>query len=159
MGRVVSRAELIDIRRQLKLQKKKVVFTNGCFDILHLGHVDYLQKAKALGDVLIVGVNSDESVQRIKGEKRPVVPQGDRAHVLAALACVDLVALFDEDTPIELLGVLLPDVLVKGSDWAVSEVVGKNLVEQAGGTVKTIEFLPNHSTSQIIKSIVDRFGS
>jgi rfaE bifunctional protein nucleotidyltransferase chain/domain len=159
MGRVVSRAELIDIRRQLKLQKKKVVFTNGCFDILHLGHVDYLQKAKALGDVLMVGVNSDESVGRIKGEKRPVVPEGDRADVLAALACVDLVALFDEDTPYDLLGVLLPDVLVKGSDWAVSEVVGKNLVEQAGGTVKTIEFLPNHSTSQIIKSIVDRFGS
>jgi D-beta-D-heptose 7-phosphate kinase/D-beta-D-heptose 1-phosphate adenosyltransferase len=159
MGRVVTRAELIDIRRLLKVQQKKVVFTNGCFDILHLGHVDYLQKAKAMGDILMVGVNSDDSVKRIKSDKRPVVPEGDRAQVLAALASVDYVALFDEDTPFELLGALLPDVLVKGSDWAVNDVVGKDLVEKAGGSVKTIEFLPNRSTSQIIKAIVDRFSS
>ena len=159
MGRVVTRNELIEIRRQLKSQHKAVVFTNGCFDILHRGHIDYLQKAKAMGDVLLVAVNTDASVRKIKGDKRPIVAEGDRAQVLAALACVDYVTLFDEETPYDLLRVLVPDVLVKGADWPVKDVVGKELVEQAGGSVQTIEFLPNHSTTQVIKTIVDRFGS
>lgn len=159
MGQVVTRAELVDVRLQLKLQEKKVVFTNGCFDILHRGHVDYLQKAKALGDVLIVGVNTDESVKRIKGEKRPVVGESDRAHILAALASVDYVCLFDEDTPYELLRTILPDVLVKGTDWPMEQVVGRDIVEAVGGSVQTLELLPNRSTTQIIKTITERFAS
>ncbi len=159
MGQVVTRAELAEIRRGLKVQGKKVVFTNGCFDILHRGHTDYLQKAKAIGDVLIVGVNTDESVRRIKGEKRPVVGESDRAHVLAALTSVDYVCLFDEDTPYELLQAILPDVLVKGADWPVEQVVGRDIVEAAGGSVQTLELLPNRSTTQIIKTITERFAS
>ncbi|MGH2568646.1 MAG: D-glycero-beta-D-manno-heptose 1-phosphate adenylyltransferase [Bacteroidota bacterium] len=159
MGQVVSRAELVEARKQCKLQRKKVVFTNGCFDILHRGHIDYLQKAKALGDVLVVGVNTDDSVKRVKGEKRPIVAEGDRTTILAAFACVDYVCLFDEDAPYELLQAILPDVLVKGADWPLEKVVGKDIIEAAGGSVRTIELLPHRSTSQIIKTIVERFTS
>lgn len=130
-----------------------MVFTNGCFDILHRGHVDYLRKAKGMGDVLIVGLNTDSSVRRLKGADRPIVDEDDRAEVLASLASVDYVCVFNEDTPQKLIEVLVPDVLVKGADWAVSDVVGKDVVEAAGGTVRTIEFLPNRSTSGIIKKI------
>ncbi len=153
MGIVLSRTELVPIRQQLKKSGKSVVFTNGCFDILHRGHVDYLVKARALGDILIVGVNTDSSVQRLKGPGRPVVEEGDRAAVMAALAAVDYVCLFDEDTPYELIKSLVPDILVKGADWSVHDVVGKDVVESAGGSVKTIEFLPNRSTSKIIQKI------
>jgi rfaE bifunctional protein nucleotidyltransferase chain/domain len=155
MGLVVSWAELIEVRNRLRLEGKKVVFTNGCFDIVHRGHVDYLTKAKALGDVLFVGMNSDASVKRLKGKTRPVVCQDDRAFVLAALCAVDYVSLFEEDTPYELIKAVVPDVLVKGSDWAVDSIVGKDVVEQAGGTVQTIEFVPNRSTTEIIKKIAD----
>jgi len=153
MGEILSRGELAQVRRQLKAEGKRVVFTNGCFDILHRGHVDYLTKAKAQGDILIVGLNTDKSVQRLKGPGRPVVEQGDRAVVLAALAVVDYVCLFDEDTPYELIRALVPDVLVKGADWSVNDIVGKDVVEAAGGSVHTIEFLPNRSTSGIIQKI------
>ena len=159
MGKVVSREELVSIRTLLKTQKKKVVFTNGVFDILHRGHVEYLQKAKALGDILIVGMNTDASVKKIKTDGRPIVQEQDRAHVLAALAAVDYVCLFSEETPYELLKALVPDVLVKGADWAVDAVVGKDIVEQAGGSVQTIEFLPQRSTTNIIKTIKERFSS
>jgi len=158
MGSVVDRAQLVKIRGTLKREGRRVVFTNGCFDILHLGHVDYLTKARALGDTLVVGVNTDASVQRLKGPSRPVVVESDRASVLAALSAVDYVCLFDEETPAELIRALVPDVLVKGSDWKVDDVVGKDVVEAAGGKVLTIPFLPNHSTSSIIEKILRSSG-
>jgi D-beta-D-heptose 7-phosphate kinase/D-beta-D-heptose 1-phosphate adenosyltransferase len=153
MGTVVTKSRLIEIRSQYKRDGKKVVFTNGCFDILHRGHVEYLQKAKSLGDVLIVGLNTDASVRRLKGPARPVVCEADRAVVLSALEVVDHVCLFDEDTPFEIIRDLVPDILVKGADWAIEKVVGKDIVEQAGGVVRTIEFLPDRSTTSIIDRI------
>lgn len=153
MGLVIKLEELLIVRRRIKDEGKLVVFTNGCFDILHRGHVEYLQKAKALGDVLVVGLNTDNSVRRIKGSDRPVVEENDRAHVLAALSPVDYVCLFGEDTPYELIRALVPDILVKGADWPVEKVVGKDIVEAAGGSVKTIEFLPNRSTTGILERI------
>jgi rfaE bifunctional protein nucleotidyltransferase chain/domain len=154
MGEVLLQNSLIRIRQQLKRSGKRVVFTNGCFDILHRGHVDYLSKARALGDILIVGVNTDASVKRLKGDHRPIVQEDDRAAVLAALGVVDYVCLFDEDTPHELIRALVPDILVKGADWSVGDIVGKDIVEAAGGTVHTIEFLPNRSTTSIIQRII-----
>jgi D-beta-D-heptose 7-phosphate kinase/D-beta-D-heptose 1-phosphate adenosyltransferase len=159
MGNVVSRDDLVRLRQQMKGEGRTVVFTNGCFDIVHRGHVEYLQKAKALGDVLIVALNTDASVKRIKGPERPIVPQDDRAVVLAALRCVDYVCLFDEDTPYELLKAIEPDVLVKGADWPPDAIVGKNIVEAAGGKVATIEFVPNRSTTDMIQTILKRFTS
>jgi D-glycero-beta-D-manno-heptose 1-phosphate adenylyltransferase len=153
MGNVVTCIDLVQVREKLKREGKKVVFTNGCFDIVHRGHVEYLTKAKALGDVLFVGMNTDASVRRLKGEARPVVCQEDRAFVLAALRAVDFVCLFDEDTPHELIKAVVPDVLVKGSDWTIDTIVGKDIVEAAGGTVQTIDFVPNRSTTDIIKKI------
>jgi rfaE bifunctional protein nucleotidyltransferase chain/domain len=153
MGAVVQKKELVSIRARLKREGKRVVFTNGCFDLLHLGHVEYLQKAKNLGDVLVVGINDDASVRRLKGPPRPITPENDRASIIAALAAVDYTCLFSEDTPLELITALRPDVLVKGADWAVDAVVGKKLVEGLGGTVRTIEFVPNRSTSGIIAKI------
>jgi rfaE bifunctional protein nucleotidyltransferase chain/domain len=155
MSIVVTRAELVQIREKFKHEGKKVVFTNGCFDIVHRGHVDYLTKAKALGDVLLVGMNTDASVRRLKGTTRPIVCQDDRAFVLAAFRAVDYVCLFDEDTPYELIKAIVPDVLVKGSDWTIDSIVGKDIVETAGGTVHTIDFVPNRSTTDIIKKITD----
>jgi D-beta-D-heptose 7-phosphate kinase/D-beta-D-heptose 1-phosphate adenosyltransferase len=154
MGKVVSLKELLSIRAQLRREDKKVVFTNGCFDILHRGHVDYLAKAKSLGDVLIVGLNADDSVRKLKGDARPIVEQEDRAAVLAALASVDYVCVFEEETPAELIRAIVPDILVKGGDWGVNEIVGRDVVEGAGGMVRTIEFLPNRSTTKIIEKIV-----
>jgi D-beta-D-heptose 7-phosphate kinase/D-beta-D-heptose 1-phosphate adenosyltransferase len=153
MGQVVTRTELLLIRKQLKQQGKQVVFTNGCFDIIHRGHIEYLIQAKALGDVLLVGMNTDASVRRIKGANRPVVDQDDRAYVLAALCMVDYVCLFDEDTPFELIKAVVPNVLVKGSDWSIDSIVGRDIVEAAGGKVQTIDFIPNRSTTNIIQKI------
>ena len=154
MGTVLLRNNLVEVRQQLKKAGRTVVFTNGCFDILHRGHVDYLAKARELGDILIVGVNTDASVKRLKGPDRPIVQDEDRAAVLAALGVVDYVCLFDEDTPYELIRVLVPDILVKGADWSVGDIVGKDIVEAAGGAVHTIQFLPNRSTTNIIQKIV-----
>jgi rfaE bifunctional protein nucleotidyltransferase chain/domain len=154
VGRVVSMAELLRLRQQWKFFGAKVVFTNGCFDILHRGHTDYLEKAKSLGDILIVGLNDDPSVTRLKGPHRPVIEADDRAHVLASLKSVDYVCLFSEDTPYELIRAIVPDILVKGADWSVDKVVGKDVVESAGGSVQTIDFLPNRSSSRIIEKIV-----
>jgi len=159
MGRVVHLDELLGIRENLRRQKKRVVFTNGVFDILHRGHVEYLKKARDAGDVLIVGLNSDASVRRIKGKNRPIVAQDDRAYVLSHVVPVDYVCIFDEDTPYQLISSLVPDVLVKGADWALGEIVGKDVVEKAGGKVATIEFVPDRSTTSIIDRIIDRFSS
>jgi D-beta-D-heptose 7-phosphate kinase/D-beta-D-heptose 1-phosphate adenosyltransferase len=155
MGEVVVRTDLLKIRDRLKREGKKIVFTNGVFDIVHRGHVEYLTKAKALGNVLLVGMNTDASVQRLKGPQRPVVSQDDRAFVLAALRVVDYVCLFDEDTPYNLIKTVVPDVLVKGSDWAIDSIVGKDIVEAAGGKVQTIDYVPNRSTTNIIQKIAN----
>jgi len=153
MGDVVSREQLATACARLRREAQRIVFTNGCFDLLHLGHVDYLKKAKSLGTVLVVGINDDASVRRLKGSPRPIMPQADRAAIIAALASVDYTCLFTEDTPLELIRAVQPDVLVKGADWVVDAVVGKDLVEARGGTVTTIEFLPNRSTTAIIAKI------
>ncbi len=159
MKPIYTRAEILQIRKKLKAEKKKVVFTNGCFDVLHAGHVDYLNKAKAAGDVLILGLNSDASVKRIKGEKRPIVPQEERAFILSNLKAVDYVTFFDEDTPQEIIGELIPDVLIKGADWSIDKIVGRDIVEANGGEVKTISFVTDQSTTNIIQIILDRYGS
>ena len=146
---------MIRIRKALKILEKKIVFTNGCFDILHAGHVDYLAKAKEKGDILIVGLNSDSSVRKIKGEKRPIINQKERAFLLYNLKSVDYVTLFDEDTPEKLIGELIPDILVKGSDWPIDQIVGKNIVEQNGGKVESIDFVTDQSTSKIVENIYE----
>ncbi|TDJ54261.1 MAG: D-glycero-beta-D-manno-heptose 1-phosphate adenylyltransferase [Ignavibacteria bacterium] len=157
MNSIKTVEEMRKIRQQLKDQNKKVVFTNGCFDLIHAGHVDYLSKAKAFGDVLVVGLNSDASVMKIKGSKRPILIETERSFIISNLKPVDYVVLFDEDTPKLLIEELLPDVLVKGADWAIENIVGKDVVLANGGEVKTIEFVNDQSTSRIIKIIVDRF--
>lgn len=133
--------------------KNHIVFTNGCFDILHLGHIDYLFKASKLGDKLIVGVNSDQSIQRIKRENRPIQNECSRASILAALSCVDAVVLFFEDTPKQLIELIQPNTLVKGADYKIEDIVGSDFVIANGGSVKTIPFLKGYSTSHIINSI------
>ncbi len=149
--KVLSREELL--RRYGRPRRGRLVFTNGCFDILHRGHVEYLAAARRLGDVLVVGVNTDGSVERLKGPGRPVVPQEDRAVIVAALASVDAVTLFPEDTPRELIAALLPDVLVKGGDYDPSRIVGREEVEAAGGKVVTIPLLEGRSTSGLLRRL------
>ena len=144
-------------RVRLKAAGRKISFTNGCFDIIHAGHVDYLQWARNQADALIVGLNSDASVRRNKGEKRPIVCEHDRAYVLAALACVDYVVLFDEDEPAQLIAEIVPDVLVKGEDWA-HYVSGRETVEAAGGRVALAPLVEGRSTSNLISKIVDVYG-
>ena len=133
--------------------KNHIVFTNGCFDILHLGHIDYLFKASKLGDKLIVGINTDKSIQRIKGENRPIQNEFSRTSILASLSCVDAVVLFHEDTPKQLIELIQPNTLVKGADYEVEDIVGSNFVITNGGSVETIPFLEGYSTSHIINSI------
>ncbi len=141
-----------------KARGKKVVFTNGCFDLLHVGHVRYLQKARKYGDLLVLGLNSDDSVRRLKGEKRPLIGQKERAHILAALDCIDYVVIFDEETPIRLLEALKPSVLVKGGDYTPETVVGKDLVESYGGKVELVEFVDGKSTTNIIEKILQNYS-
>ena len=154
----IALTELKTIRSKLKSSGKKVVFTNGVFDLIHAGHVDYLLKAKSWGDILIVGLNSDDSVKRIKGEKRPILIQEERAFILSNLKPVDYVIYFGEDTPEKLISELVPDVLVKGADWPIDEIVGKDIVEKNGGIVKAIEFVNEQSTSKIIDLIIERYS-
>lgn len=154
---ILSREELKKVRAQLRTEKKKVVFTNGCFDLIHSGHVDYLIKSKQLGDILIVGLNTDESVKRIKGDKRPILKQDERAFIISNLKPVDYVTFFDEDTPAEIISDLIPDILVKGADWSLDKIVGRDVVEANGGEVKTIEFVNGQSTSKIIQTILSRY--
>ncbi len=139
--------------KEWKSKGEKVVFTNGCFDLLHLGHVDYLEKARFLGNKLVVGLNTDNSVSRFKGPDRPVQDQQSRARVLASLQFVDLVVFFDEDTPASLIAALIPDVLVKGSDYLAENIVGAEVVKKNGGEVITIDFVSGYSTSRIIEKI------
>ena len=136
-----------------KRNGKRVVFTNGCFDLLHPGHIESLEKARGLGDVLIVGLNSDESVRTLKGPGRPVIPAEERAEILASLECVDAVLIFGELTPQRVIAALLPDVLVKGGDWPGNQIVGREEVEAAGGKVVRVEVVEGYSTSEILKRI------
>lgn len=150
--------ELQERVRSIQKQGGKAVFTNGCFDLLHVGHIRYLQEARRLGDCLVVGLNSDSSVRRLKGKRRPLISQDERAHILSALDCVDYLAIFDELTPMNLLRKLKPDILVKGGDYKKSEVVGADLVESYGGRVALIPVVKGRSTSDIVKRIVERYG-
>jgi len=139
--------------KRLKHENRKVVFTNGCFDILHAGHVSYLSKAKSLGDILVIGLNSDGSVKKIKGKSRPIVSQKNRAILLAALEAVDFVVIFDELTPLELIKAIKPDVLVKGGDWKKENIVGSDFVESYGGKVKSLAYIKGLSTQGLIDKI------
>jgi len=141
-------AELISARKN-----KKLVFTNGCFDLLHVGHVRYLQEAKAQGDLLMVAINSDASVKRLKGADRPLQSEADRAEILAALACVDFVSIFTEDTPENVIEAVKPDVLVKGGDWPVEKIVGGTFVQSYGGSVRTLQFVEGRSTTSIVEKM------
>jgi rfaE bifunctional protein nucleotidyltransferase chain/domain len=158
MSSAISLSEFKALRTKLKKENKKVVFTNGVFDLIHAGHVDYLVKAKKFGDVLIVGLNTDDSVRRIKGEQRPILKQEERAFIMSNLKPVDYVVFFSEDTPEKLVSELIPDVLVKGADWLVDKIVGKDIVERNGGQVVTIEFVNNQSTSKIIALILEKYS-
>jgi D-beta-D-heptose 7-phosphate kinase/D-beta-D-heptose 1-phosphate adenosyltransferase len=149
---------LVTIIEEEKARGKKIVFTNGCFDLLHAGHVKYLQKARTLGDLLILGLNSDASVRRLKGEKRPLIGEEERAHILAALDCIDYVVLFDEDTPIKLIMALKPYVLAKGGDYTPAGVVGKDIVEGYGGRVELVNFVDGKSTTNIIERVLERYS-
>lgn len=153
MAQVLTLTDLAAERARLRKSGRRVVFTNGCFDLLHVGHVSYLQEAKALGAVLVVGVNSDESVRRLKGPSRPVIQSTDRAALLAALSCVDYVVVFDEDTPRELLHALKPDVLVKGGTYRPDEVVGHEIVQAYGGEVRVTGVVDGISTTKILSSL------
>jgi rfaE bifunctional protein nucleotidyltransferase chain/domain len=158
-GKVLSRAALARRLASLRRRKKRIVFTNGCFDLIHPGHVRYLAAAKRLGEVLVVGLNSDRSVRRLaKGRNRPLVPEHDRAEVLAALEMVDFVVVFDEETPLELIRRVQPDVLVKGGDWSPQRIVGADVVRARGGTVRPLPFAPGYSTTRLLRRIRRRPG-
>jgi rfaE bifunctional protein nucleotidyltransferase chain/domain len=155
VGRIYTREELVAARAEWKRQAKTVVFTNGCYDILHPGHIRLLEQARSLGDVLILALNSDAGVRRLKGPGRPIVSERDRSALAAALAAVDAVTVFDEDTPRELIAAVLPDILVKGADWA-HWVAGREEVEAAGGKVLTLALEPGYSTTGIVEAILSR---
>jgi D-beta-D-heptose 7-phosphate kinase/D-beta-D-heptose 1-phosphate adenosyltransferase len=154
MAKILSLDRLLRERERLGRQGRRVVFTNGCFDLLHPGHIRYLQEARRLGDALIVALNSDRSVRELKGETRPILDQNERAEVMAALGCVDYVTIFDESTPREVIAALLPDVLVKGGDWGLDRIVGRDEVEAAGGEVLSLPFVEGCSTTDLIERIV-----
>ncbi|MFP4071220.1 MAG: D-glycero-beta-D-manno-heptose 1-phosphate adenylyltransferase [Desulfovibrionales bacterium] len=156
-GKIVTWKEIGTVRQVRARQR--LVFTNGCFDLLHPGHVDLLQRCRELGDLLVVGVNSDVSVRRLKGPRRPVVAERARCYVLAALGCVDFVVIFSQDTPLELITVVQPDILVKGGDWSVDTIVGRDVVYQRGGEVLSLPLLPGYSTTGLIATIVRRHGA
>jgi len=153
MGQVVTREELASLVAKFKSNEKIIVTTNGCFDILHVGHVRILNEAKALGDVLIVGMNSDDSVRRLKGDARPIVCETDRAEILANLASVDLVTIFDEDTPVEFLRVANPAIHVKGQDYSATALAEAPVVEAMGGSVKLLPLVPSKSTTSLVSKI------
>jgi len=152
-GRVLSRIDAAAFAQRLRDAGRTVVFTNGVFDLIHPGHVRYLREARSLGDALIVGVNADESVRRNKGESRPVTREDERAELIAALACVDAVTVFEEDTPAEVIRAIQPDVLVKGADWAADQIVGRDTVEARGGKVVRIAVEEGYSTSALLNKI------
>jgi len=153
MNEISNIKEIVEIIAELRSHNKKIVFTNGCFDIIHRGHVEYLEKAKSYADILVLGLNTDKSVKRIKGESRPYVNEDDRAYVLSRLEAVDIVCLFDEETPLELLKKVKPDFLIKGGDYKLDQIVGRELVKSQGGQVLTIPFIQGKSSTSIIDQI------
>lgn len=155
----MSREELHEHIRSVRLSGKRIVFTNGCFDLVHAGHIEVLEKARQKGDFLVVGLNTDRSVRSLKGPNRPLVPELRRARVIGALSCVDAVTLFDEPTPYELIAILEPDVLVKGGDWSPDRIVGSDLVLKKGGSVLSIPLLPDSSTTLLVEQILERYRS
>lgn len=152
-ARVIPRQEVTDVAAALRRQGRRIVFTNGVFDLLHPGHIRYLRAARALGDILIVGINSDASVRRNKGPARPITPESERAELLAALEAVDAVVVFDEDTPANVIVAVQPDVLVKGADWPANQIVGRDTVEAAGGRVVLVPVEEGYSTTSIVERI------
>ena len=158
-NKIRTRAEAVEQVAIWHQEGKRVVFTNGCFDIVHLGHIDYLEKTRALGDALVLGLNTDSSVARLKGPLRPVVDENARARLMAALQFVDLVTLFDDPTPLELITALQPDVLVKGDDYTVAAIAGAGVVLERGGSVQTVALVPGYSTSGLIRKIVAAYGA
>ncbi len=159
MEKVISVKRLLGIIKAPGKRRKSIVFTNGCFDILHAGHVRYLKKARALGDILVVGLNSDSSMRAIKGMGRPIVPETERAEVISALSSVDFVVIFNETTPIRLIEAIRPDVLVKGADWKRGQIVGEDVLKSYGGRVSRIRLLKGKSTTNIIKKILRLYKS
>ncbi|WP_242921512.1 D-glycero-beta-D-manno-heptose 1-phosphate adenylyltransferase [Pontibacter liquoris] len=157
--KIFSLPQLQEQLRQWRVQDQKIVFTNGCFDLLHLGHVDYLEKARQLGDKLVLGLNTDASISRIKGPSRPLQDEMSRARIMASLLFIDAVVLFDNDTPLELIKAVQPDILVKGDDYAVVQIVGHDVVEARGGEVKTVPLVKGYSTTNIVKKIEQQINS
>ncbi len=156
--KIKERDDLRRIIDDLKTQGKRIVFTNGCFDLLHVGHVRYLEHARSLGDILVVGVNSDRSVRAMKGPRRPILPVHERAEILSGLESIDYITVFDEQTPLELIAALKPHLLAKGGDWSREKIVGAEIVEAAGGNVVSIPFVEGASTTQIIETVLERYG-
>ncbi len=152
-GKIVSRTEIQEIALELKKASKTIVFSNGCFDLVHRGHVEYLAQARDLADVFILGLNTDASVRRLKGAQRPLQDEMARAVLMAGFSFIDYVVLFDEDTPYELISEIIPDVLVKGNDYKLEDVVGYDVVTQNGGAVKTIPLVEGYSTTNIVEKI------
>ena len=156
--KIKGRKDLQKTIKDLKSKGKRIVFTNGCFDLLHIGHLRYLEKAKALGDVLVVGINSDTSVRSLKGSERPILPADQRAEILSGLGCVDFVIVFDELDPLNLISLIQPHVLVKGGDWTKETIIGKEVIERLGGEVVIIPFVEGPSTSHLIETILERYA-
>ncbi len=157
-SKILDRTALLPVLERRRLSRETIVFTNGCFDLLHAGHIEVLEKARSLGDILVVALNTDLSVSALKGPLRPIVPQEKRARVVAALACVSYVTFFDSDTPFGLIRDILPDVLVKGGDWTIDRIVGSRLVLDNGGSVRSIPLIPDSSTTGLIDRIIDRYA-
>jgi D-beta-D-heptose 7-phosphate kinase/D-beta-D-heptose 1-phosphate adenosyltransferase len=155
--KIIGEKELLRIIKNLKTRGKRIVFTNGCFDLLHIGHIRYLEKARTLGDILVVGVNSDSSVRILKGPKRPILPVKERAEILSGLGCVDYITIFNEQDPLKLITSLHPHVLVKGGDWTKEQIVGGDVVERSGGKVVIIPFVKGTSTSNLIGTILKKY--
>ncbi len=157
MNNIFKITDDLSFAEKLRSENKKIVFTNGVFDIIHRGHVEYLTEARALGDILIVGLNSDSSVKMIKGEKRPIVTEENRAYVLANLKPVDYVVIFTDDNPYDLISAIKPDILVKGADWAEDKIIGADIVKANGGEIKRIKFVENNSSTNIIDKIIQLY--
>ena len=157
-SKILKLSDLVKVLESLREAGKRIVFTNGCFDILHAGHVRYLTAARSKGDVLVLGLNSDVSVKSIKPENRPIVSQDQRAEVLAGLTCVDYITIFDEPDPLVLIQTIKPDVLIKGADWKETDIIGSDVVKSYGGNVVRIEVVPGISTSRIIEKILKVYG-
>jgi len=155
---IMSRTKLVAAIKALKKRGKKIVFTNGCYDLLHAGHVRFLKAAKKMGDVLLLALNSDSSVRRIKGKNRPITPQSERAELMAALSPVDIVTVFYEDDPYNIIRDVKPDVLVKGGDWPLDKIIGADVVRENGGVVRNIRYVKGRSTTNIIKRVIESYG-